>query len=279
MKKFLLFLFILSTSLHAEFEIKFHYKTSQTAPKTYVFEYINQVEIDTNFTGLNGVDSIYVINLDKRIRKWSIVKSQFNEYGISPIRMRAIDGSLLSEEIKKRLAGPYPIRLRGGQTGCLLSHLSCLRDALKKDFDVIWICEDDIKILDNPHKISYYLAELNSLDENWDILYTDIDSRGPDGNIIKSLSSDFRPDMKDYSLEAFIDRTICTPNIMKIGQRFGNYSYLISKKGIKKILDYFDQNFLWTAYDIEIHYIPGIREYSLTCDLVSFDWTLPSDNF
>ena len=57
--------------------------------------------------------------------------------------------------------------------------------------------------------------------------------------------------------------------MMQIRGRFGTYSMLISKRGIKKILDYFTSRPIWTAIDIDMHYIPTIREYAPRRDIVS----------
>ena len=50
---------------------------------------------------------------------------------------------------------------------------------------------------------------------------------------------------------------------------------LISRKGIKKILDYFTHVYLWAPIDVDMHYIPGIRQYSTRRNVVSlWNWAL-----
>jgi hypothetical protein len=58
-------------------------------------------------------------------------------------------------------------------------------------------------------------------------------------------------------------------NLMKIGQRFCLHSYFVSRKGMEKILHYFTHTYIYTAVDIDIHYIPDIRQYSVLEDVVS----------
>src|SRR5262249_49315276 len=151
-----------------------------------------------------------------------------------------------------------------------LSHVSVIKDALLQGFKAIWVLEDDIEFVEDPHQISGFIAKLNKIDPNWDVLYTDIDSKNNLGVRVPALDSDFRPDrMFIYSLEHYLKRTMLSDDLMRLGQRYGMYSLLISRKGMKKIYNYFTHVYLWTAIDIDIHYIPTIREYSITRDIVT----------
>lgn len=234
--------------------------------------FIDAEQMTTN--SVKRIDKIYVINLDMRPEKWNYITNAFREYNISPLRFSAFNGAQLSENDKQILFGDFPIRLSRGQLGCIISHLSCLRDCAIRDLDIVWICEDDIQILGNPHLLTRYLTALMKIDPDWDVLYTDRDTFNNLGLCIPSVSSDFRPDMEPIQLEKINKRTIVSLHIMRLGQRFGNYSYIVSAKGARKILEYYHTHFIWAPYDIEIHYIPDIREYSLRKDLVSINWKI-----
>lgn len=240
-------------------------------------EFFVDVEHDCFSSGLDFVDCVYVINLEKRSEKWNTTKNALLHYSIYPNRLNAVNGWELNQPQITRLMGPYPHRLRGGQIGCLLSHLSAVQDAYNLGYQCIWVCEDDIAIHENPHQLKWILNDLCSYDSDWDILYTDIDTKGPDGIRIPSLTSDFRPDQTYPPLSDYQEKIVINEDISRIKQRFGAYSMLISRKGMEKILNYFTTHYLWTAYDIDIHYIPGIKEYSLNRDLVSVNYKLPSD--
>lgn len=219
--------------------------------------------------GLDWVDCVYVINLDQRPEKWKRIKTLFDQRGIAVNRVSAINGWKIAKDVQKELAGIYPVRLGGGQLGCLLSHLSVLHDAYQREFDTIWVCEDDIEFCDDVRKIPELVTKLSQLDPEWDVLYTDVDSKDSEGNYVQSLGSDFRPHQPSLPVDFYTQRILIDDDIMNIRQRFGLYSVLFSRRGIKKILDYFTHQYLWSPIDIDIHYIPGIREYSATQDIVS----------
>ena len=240
-------------------------------------EYLIEIKETTASSGMNCVDCVYVINLENRKERWQNTNVALNSYGIYPIRVNAINGWNLTEQDKENLLGPYPDRMRGGQIGCLLSHLSVIRDAYEREYQCIWVCEDDIKIIENPHQLSDIIEKLNTLDPCWDILYTDVDAKNSKGERIPSLMSDFRLDQIYFPIEYYRQRIKVNEDISEIKQRFGAHSMIVSKRGIEKILNYFTKLYLWTAYDIDIHYIPCIKQYALNRDLVSVDYTLGSD--
>jgi len=237
--------------------------------ETSLIRYLKSYEILEEKSQLPLVDCIYVINLEERPEKWERTQKLFSAQGIKINRFSAINGWKLSHEIQKELAGPYPLRLRGGQLGCLLSHLSIVKDAYEKGYNVIWVLEDDIEFCGDISELPLLLWELSELDPHWDVFYTDVDSKDPSGNYVPSLSFDFRPDQPILPLSSYINRAAVSNNIMKIGQRFGMYSFFLSKSGMEKILNYFTHFYVWTAIDIDIHYIPGIREYAPIRDIVT----------
>ncbi len=237
--------------------------------ETPVAKHLKTIDISETGSNLSFVDCIYVINLDERPEKWERTKALFSQAGLRVNRVAAINGWKLSEETKKELFGCYPIRLRGGEIGCLLSHISVLKDAYERGFHVIWICEDDIKFNEDVHQIPDLLLKLDGINPDWDVFYTDIDSRNDEGEYMPSLGSDFRPEHNYPPIFFYIRRSIIENDIMKIGQRFGTHSYLVSRKGIKKFIDFFTHVYLWAPLDVDMHYTPGIQQYSATRDIVS----------
>lgn len=232
-------------------------------------KYLKSTEISELSSGIDSIDCIYVINLDTRLEKWQRMKALFDERGVHGNRVSGVRGIAIPEEIQQELAGPYPIRLPKGALGCLLSHISVIKDAYERGFNRIWVFEDDVEFHEDVRQIPELLANLSEIDPSWDVFYTDVDSKNGQGNPILSLGSDFRPDQRYHPLEYYTQRRLVSNNIMKIGQRFGLYSFIVSRGGMKKILDYFTHVYLWTAVDVDIHYIPNIREYSTVKDIVS----------
>lgn len=257
-------------------------KASSAVNKEYVspiYAVLSTVILTELDSGIFPIDCIYVINLEERPERWMRTAQFFKKYNISLNRVNAIDGRQISKELHDLLAFPYPRRLRGGQLGCLLSHLSVLNDAIQREYDLIWVLEDDVEILDDPRQIPKLVVDLFSIDPDWDILYTDVDFRDTTNGYIRSVDMDIRPCQKAESREFYAERIPVSDDIMQIRSRFGTYSMIISKKGAVKIFEYFTARPLWTAIDIDIHYIPEIREYSLRRDLVSNIRGSPSDTF
>ncbi len=251
--------------------------TSTVLAKTNIENYLIDIDVQNSVSGIDKVDGVYVINLEHRPQKWIETKNIFNFYGIHPNRVNAINGWTLSKEDQQVLCGSYPLRLRGGQIGCILSHVSILQDAFKRGYRVIWVCEDDIHVYENPHQLNDLISTLTEIDPEWDVLYTDSDSKNSSGKTVVSVGSDFRPDFPYKDLNYYTKREIVNKDLIKINQRFGAYSLILSKRGIEKVLRHFIDNYLWTSYDIDIHYTHEIRQYCIRRDLVSINWEKTSD--
>lgn len=165
--------------------------------------------------------------------------------------------------------------MRGGQIGCLLSHLSLISDADKKGYSHIWVCEDDIQINEQKEAIDSLILSLSSIDPEWDLLFTDPNTKNSKGDPVIPWSIHVRPDQPALPLRYYRQRTIVSNDLMRIGQRFGMYSVIISQRGIKKIIDYYSHVYLWYPIDFDIFYIPDIKAYAARRDIVTVNWKIP----
>jgi GR25 family glycosyltransferase involved in LPS biosynthesis len=266
---------------------------------------------------INGIDFIYVINLDQRPEKYAYVQEQFSRYNIEPYRFSAVNGWELAEnevmalgittprKTKKGLMGTFYENIPGlglkeqhvllakadrpclshcmsrGAVGIVLSHLSVIQDAYDSGFERVWIIEDDIEILDNIKKLTNFIVESNRLMKNkWDVLYTDIDTKTNAGTQKPVYGMAIRPDMMNRYMKrrAIVTRKFLSKNITKLGNRFGAYSYLINRSGMKKILKFFKEHHMFLPYDMELVYVPDLVQLSLRFNLVSTKINSPSDN-
>lgn len=245
------------------------FSTFFQAGETPVLEYIEEITGDLKKPRLRGVDCIYVINLDTRPEKWIRTKKLFNHQGIVCNRVSAVDGRKFHTSSIDRMHGPYINRRRlgPGQLGCLLSHLSILNDALTRGYTVIWICEDDIYFKSKARVLPQYLDRLNKIDPKWDVFYTDLDSR-VGKRILKCDYQDPRPGQILPPLKSMMKRKAVSKEILRVGMRFGTHSYFLSQRGIKKLINYFKHVYLWAPIDVDMHYVPGIREYCPSKDMV-----------
>ena len=236
--------------------------------ETPIVKYLTPVNTTEFTSGFELVDCIYVINLEDRPEKWKRMQELLQQRNLNINRVNAINGWKLSDEVREELAGTYSRRMRNGHLGCFLSHVSTLKHAFDNGFSCIWIMEDDVDFKEDVSQISNLLKQLTEIDPEWDIFYTDVDSMTSNGNYNRPCEPKLRPDQPPISLSELNERTQITHNIMKLGQRYGMYSYLVSKKGVQKLLDYFTHVYIWSNIDVDIHRIPTIREYSTTKDIV-----------
>jgi hypothetical protein len=141
-----------------------------------------------------------------------------------------------------------------------------LHDAYTSGYETIWVLEDDIEIVKDPHVLSDIIAELDALtDREWDLLYTDHDYltlEFPDVAIHKQLPMKWRPDMPFFDLEPMLEHTPIGPHFFKIGCRNRTHSYLIRRSGIKKILDFYEQRGMFLPLDHELSFIEGLTLYT-----------------
>ena len=126
----------------------------------------------------------------------------------------------------------------------MLSHLSIYLDALQRNLKVIWVIEDDLIILRNPHVLTKLIKELEQLDPDWDVLYTDIYFVKKDGSYTRSLG--FPIDKKysfPYPIDYYTYREDISKNIQLLRSRYATTSMIVSERGMKKALAHF------TTYD------------------------------
>jgi len=263
--------------------------------------------------GIANIDFIYVINLDPRPERYQRTMKALEPYGIVPYRFSAVNGwnlpfqaidelgivyepwmptgpictvyrhvddkEYISYEVMKEEGVAYYCHsLSRGALGCMLSHLSILQDAYDSGYKTIWIMEDDIKVISNPHEISFLLNGLNRQAPEWDVLFTDKEIKGGDGTPVPCMVIRPRPLVQLQSLDYFLQRTYVNADITKIGMRFGSASMIINRSGMKKLLDYFKTYKIYFPYDIDNFCVPGINFYQCNRDIVTNIYGGDSDN-
>lgn len=257
---------------------------------------------------IRNIDFIYMINLDKRPEKYALSQQYLKKYKINPFRFSAIDGQGLpietindvgvkyephmtpvlsatfvekkgaiirSLELMKEYCKAYFCpEMNLGAIGCALSHISVLQDAYDSNYETIWVMEDDIEVLDNPHRLSNLIDELDNLvgADHWDVLFTDYDQRIGIGKYMPCHGVPKRPDL-DYGYQKKLDQGVTGTQIndhfRKIEARFGTTSMIIRRSGIIKLLEFIKKHHFYFHYDGDIYLPPGIQHYGLTFDLVT----------
>lgn len=265
-------------------------------------------------SSVRNVDRIYMINLDERPEKLASTLEKLAPYGIAPCRFSAINGWTLPLKTINEVGVIYEpwmltshlgtvydlggdrspthelVTVPGrnyfchcmalGTVGCALSHLSVLQHALDSGCQTIWVLEDDIEIIQNPHQISDLIEELDRTvgEEGWDILFTDRDTKNQQGEYVSCFSYAWRPNYVPANPVRFTERKDVGDHFMQIGARYGAYSMIVRRSGIKKILNFLKCYQIFLPFDMEYTLPANIRLFCLKGDIVS---TLPralSDN-
>jgi GR25 family glycosyltransferase involved in LPS biosynthesis len=275
--------------------------------------YFHRAENKSGNHSMTGIDFIYVISLDERPEKFEKTANALRAYGIDPYRFSAVNGwkipSIALGELGARYQpgtpyGPiatvfrivdgkewpsfeimkeegvayYCHSLSRGAIGCLLSHLSVLQDAYDSGYQTIWVMEDDIRVASDPRELPFLLRALDSLAPDWDVFFTDTETKGADGNPVYCGGLRPRPNFELQPLEYYRQRTWINADILKLGLRFGAYSMIIRRAGIKKLLDYFKTYKLFFPYDIDYCFVPNLQRYTCVRDIVTTIAGAPSDN-
>ena len=258
---------------------------------------------------IRNIDFIYMINLDQRPEKYATAMKYLEPYGINPYRFSAVNGWELSHEqihdiglkyqpgMTPLLATTYPQEMEKkiqshefmteygkayfchcmalGAVGCAMSHISILQDAYDSGYETIWVMEDDVEVLQNPHMLSDLIVELDSIvgADNWDVLLTDVDYRTGVGTYMTAYGAAKRPDMDCSREERYSDKYTKTVQInehfRKIAARFGTTSMVIRRSGIIKLLKFSKTRDIYLPYDFENYLPDNIQRYGLTFDLVT----------
>lgn len=277
-------------------------------------DHLKRIEDKTPGHSMRNIDFIYIINLDARPEKFASCLNQLHPYGIDPFRFSAVNGWELSFEAMKDLGVKFSPEMNGdhmgtfyfpednwqprhfmidtyGQTyfshcmsrgaiGIVLSHLSVLQDALDSGYETIWVMEDDIETIKNPNRISNLIDLLDSFHatKDWDILFTDKDTKDKQGNYVPCMGYAWRPNFIPENTERFYNRQNIGRFFQQIGARYGAYSMIIRRSGMEKILNFIKEHSVFLPYDMEFYLPNDIRMYAVREDVVSTQTNAPSDN-
>lgn len=262
---------------------------------------------------IRNIDYIYTINLDQRPEKFAYCINQLAPYGILPYRFSAFNGwELTGSELNKLgvvyqpgmiqgLKGTYFLpngehvheimqcpgrtyfchRLSKGAIGIVMSHLSVLQDAYDCGYETVWVMEDDIQVIRDPHLLSDYIDMLDSLvgKQGWDILFTDKDTKGQNGSYVICRSHAPRPNFSPSNPAKFRQEPLpIDSHLARIYARYGAYSMVLRRSGMKKILDFFKTYHIFLPYDMDFYLPEDIHLFGVLHDIVSTKPDALSDN-
>ena len=279
-----------------------------------VEEHLKKISDKSEGHSLRNIDFIYMINLDERPEKYASAFQRLSVWDVVPYRFSAVNGWDLSLESLNELGikfGPWMMEgkwgtcylpehngmalheemcvsgrnyfshcMSRGAVGIVLSHLSILQDAYDSGYETIWVMEDDIIVVRDPHVLSDLVEELDAIvgKKGWDILFTDQDTMGNDGKRVPCTSYAYRPNFTPSHTQRFANVYAVSPNLRRIGARYGAYSMIVRRSGMKKILDFFNNYQIYLPYDMEYTQPDDIRLFTVMNDVVSTEINAVSDN-
>jgi hypothetical protein len=97
---------------------------------------------------MNIFNNHFYINLDERKDRKEFMEQELKKLNIIPNRMKAV-------------------KMKSGIVGCALSHIKCIEEAIKYNYEYVTIFEDDIEII----KLDLLKKKVNKLiNKDFDIL-------------------------------------------------------------------------------------------------------------
>jgi GR25 family glycosyltransferase involved in LPS biosynthesis len=262
-----------------------------------------------------GIDYIYMINLDERPEKFKQSQDELQKHGIDPYRFSAVNGWKLHPSTLNQIGVNFPegslhdtffatrylnidgerflhnemisenkqryfcLGISPGAIGIILSHLSILQDAVLSNYQTIWIMEDDVAVKEDPHQISQLIQQLDQADPDWDIFFTDVDTINDQGHRVPCRALAARPNASTLPLFHYFRLFYAvSPRLQRTGMRYGAYSMIVRRKGMEKILNYFKEYGVYLPYDMDIWFVPDLKAYTPTTDIVTHRIGALSDN-
>ena len=141
--------------------------------------------------------------------------------------------------------------------------------------------EDDIFVVQDPRTISDLIDALdNSVGKKgWDMLFTDQDTISNEtGQYVPCRGCARRPNYTPENPGQFAARTDISKDFRRIGARYGLYSFIIRRSGIKKILDFVKEHKIFLPIDMDFCFASHIKIYTVRKDVVSTQRYAQSDN-
>jgi len=167
---------------------------------------------------INGIDIIYWINLDRSKDRFNEMENLFKDdifQNIPTQRIKAYDAKNNPKSVFDKVS--FETRLENDDTvyGCLLSHLEAIKTFNDSKYDVALICEDDINLEYKKYWRKSIKQIMDEAPNDWDIIMLNY-----------TITDEHKYNNWDNVKEDYI-KDITSSCV----------SYIINKKGSKKIID------------------------------------------
>jgi hypothetical protein len=114
--------------------------------------------------------------------------------------------------------------------------------------------------------------------EKWDVLFTDRDTKNGKGEYVPCIGYAWRPNFQPPHPEVFQQRRNIGRDFSRVGARYGAYSMIVRRSGMKKILDFIRAHRIFLPYDMDFYLPPKISMFAVREDIISTQVNAISDN-
>ena len=206
--------------------------------------YVHRGNFKTHIPVVEGIDDVFVINLDRRAdRKQAFLEAHPDLRGIVR-RLPAYDGRIL--RMTSGLATLFKTNdffWKKAVMGCALSHLKLwsLLSTEPSEIQNMLILEDDVR-LQKGWRDAWSTAYA-SLPDDWDCVYL--------GGILPPNRAAFANTLERVGpgLARVAANTVFGQRLATRYFHFCAYAYVLSRRGVKKILDMIHEKGYWTSAD------------------------------
>jgi GR25 family glycosyltransferase involved in LPS biosynthesis len=178
------------------------------------------------------ISSVYVINLEKDVKRWLEMKKTLIDVGINDYnRIEGVYGKELSElDLKKNTTESCNKYCTKSMIGCAMSHLKTWETVLKNNDKTALILEDDVMLPnDFKYKINKYMKQVP---DNYDIVYV-----GCLGCEYKKRSKTITTFLLGFNGLQEREHSIISENVYIPNFPLALHCYIISYKGAKKLIN------------------------------------------
>ena len=191
-------------------KIDFIYVINLATDSNYIYQKVG----DLNFKDAIGFYEFPAVN------GWDLVEGKID----SPYQFKEASWWKLPDNPKEPNNDWWSRNLTPGEIGCTLSHYSIIEGAYNSGYENVLILEEDFKVMDHYEKFPEF--ELNHLNDDYSICYLGRSALDKD------------------------NEEVINEAIVRCGYTFNTHAYVISRKGMKEILDspILDQMVPWDEF-------------------------------
>jgi alpha(1,3/1,4) fucosyltransferase len=229
-------------------------------------ELLEQVEpvepfepLDAKATSIAKIDHVFAINLDSRSDRWNNLLQHEPYLKQITTRVSAIDGkSLRMNSFLYQLFQYNDFHWKKSVMGCSLSHITTWTKIVKQTGHYFLVLEDDVRF--DKDWLSRWNIYAEHIPEDAELLYL--------GGVLppnKGVLPQVLEKVNDY-WSVIRPNTLFSPHPLPVFH-FCAYSYILSKKGAEKLVQFVQQNErkAFTSIDHVIgHFMVGLKKYIAT---------------